>query len=245
MKQILEPLDIYWAPYWMQTEVTKDLSHLFPSPKTLYEECLEKQIENPERSNFINCPAVSEKMKHTYVFRTIQETKVSLNGSDVAYEQNLRYPALVEHLHGPTMENNEHLNYHHCLLFFSSESVIASMTAPYFELPTSHKYGMIVPGEYDIGQWYRPMNIEFNLWSGVTSLHVNAGDALCYIQFHTDRPVRLHRYHVTEELSTLAMSLVHISPLRFLARLTEKYKMFNNAQLRTRVLREIKKNIEE
>jgi hypothetical protein len=102
---------------------------------------------------------------------------------------------------------------------------------------------VIVPGEFDVAQWFRPMNFEFQLWDGVTELRVPAGEPIGYIECHTSAKVTLRKFHLTERLNKLSSSLIHVSPHRRFAKLTEKYKLFNNAKIGKGILREIQDNL--
>jgi hypothetical protein len=242
MKKNHEYIDVYWAPYW-NAAITYDLNHLFPSPVSLHEDCMSKYIPQKLPDVFLNCPAVTNKMKNTFVFENTVETHVKFENGNAMYAEPERLQRTSTLLHKPTMTNNMLVNYDYSLLFFSEESVVASMTSPYFHNVESNKYGMLVPGEFDIGKWYRPMNAEFNLWDGIDELHVAANDPILYVQFHTDKRIRLHRYQVTKRLSTIATSLIHINPLKRFAKLSEKYELFGRSQLRTQILNDIKNNI--
>jgi hypothetical protein len=235
-------IDIYWAPYWNQS-ITYDLNHLYPSPRSLYSDCLERYVGGQKRDTFIKCPAVSNKMKKTFIFENIVENHTTYVGNEVIYANPDALQTPSGQLHEPTLDNNLLINFNYSLLLFAEESVTASMTSPYFHNVESNQYGMLVPGEFDIGKWYRPMNAEFNLWDGVNELHIGKNEPLMYIQFHTDKQIRLHRYQVTKRLSTIALSLIHINPLSRFAKLTEKYELFRKASLRSQILNEIKNNI--
>jgi len=244
MKKNNEYIDVYWSPYW-NAAITYDLNHLFPSPLSLHEDCMKKYTPQRRPDVFFNCPAVANKMKNTFVFENIVDTHVTFENGNTIYAEPERLQRIGQLLHEPTLDNNLLVNYDYSLLFFSSESLTASMTSPYFHNVQSNKYGMLVPGEFDIGKWYRPMNAEFNLWDGVNELHVAANEPILYVQFHTDKRIRLHRYQVTKRLNTIATSLIHINPLKRFAKLTEKYELFNRSQLRSQILTEIRNNIVE
>lgn len=237
-------IDIYWAPYWNQT-LAFDLNHLYPSPYSLYSDCVKNYVGNQQRDTFIKCPAVSSKMKNIFVFNNLVKNHTTYVDDHVYYDnpEMLQTPSSI--LHQPTLKNNMLVNFEYSLLLFSEESVMASMTSPYFHNVESSKYGAIVPGQFDIGKWYRPFNAEFNLWDGVNELKINHDEPLMYIEFYTDKKIRLHRYQVTKRLSTIALSLIQLNPLPRFSKLTEKYDIFKRAGLRNQILREIKSNIVE
>lgn len=241
MKQL--PLTVYWAPYW-PLSLKYDLNHIFPSPKSLYDEWFEKYTPQRRPDVYFNCPASTRKMKRTFSFVNIVDThtRFNLDGS-IEYSRPEKYQLLNELIHQPTIENHRLINVQYSLLVFCEESVVASMQSPFFHKTEAFKYGAIVPGEFDVGQWYRPLNAEFQLWENVDELHLAANEPLFYLDFLTDRPIVMQRYQVTKRLSTIASSLIHVNPLGKFASLSEKYRVFQQSRLRSQVLKEIKNNL--
>lgn len=248
----MSEVEVFWSPAH-SVGVQYNFSHLYPAPKSLYEESFEQKADLKEnKDDFFRCPAVSNKMKRTFVFRSVTDTHVKVFGKEhieywVANEDDQRrHQTVTEILHEPTMRNRWLVNYLHPIVFFTPEdSLIASMTPPYFEQTESQKYGAIVPGEFDIGKWFRPMNFEFQLWEGVDELRVASGDALGYVQFNTDKKVVLKKFNLNNQLNKITGSLIHVSPFRRFMRLSERYKMFEQSKLKHQILREIRQELME
>lgn len=181
------------------------------------------------------------------------DTSVSLNFemrrvkhiNDGPAEEN-RYKIKLDFIHQPTLLNRNLIDYNHPILFFSEEdSMLITLTPPYFEHVRSYESGTIVPGRFDIGKWFRPVNMEFQLWEGVDFLNVPAGEALCYVTFNTDKKIVLKRFTTNKEIEKLIASIAKISPLRKFARLSERYKAFEQSQSKQRVLKLIQKQLIE
>lgn len=241
MKQ--SPLTIYWAPYW-PASLKYDLNHIYPSPKSLYDSWFDKYTPQRRPDVYFNCPAVSRKMKRTFVFNNIVDTKTKFReDGTIEYERPDRFQMLNELIHQPTIDNHRLINIQYSLLVFCEESVVGSMESPFFHKTEMSKYGAIVPGEFDIGKWYRPLNAEIQLWEDCDELHVAADEPIFYLEFLTDRPIILQRYQVTKRLSTIASSLIHVNPLKRFASLAEKYDIFKQSQLRSQILKEIRNNL--
>jgi len=243
-------IDVYWAPaHGLGNQY--DFSHLYPFPISLYEELAPHKVDlKDNRDDFLRCPAVGNKLKKIFVFRSTTNTKVRIiDGQYISYEvqsedDQRRHQTSVELLHKPTLEGMWLLNYMHPVIFFSdAPSLVASMTPPYFHKTVSSQYGAIVPGEFNIAQWFRPMNFEFQLWKGVEELHVPAGEPIGYVEFATDARVNLRRFHLTPHLNKLSSSLIHVSPHRRFTKLKEKYLLFNQSKIRGGILKEIRDNL--
>ena len=242
---------IYWAPGY-QSRDTYDLNHLYPTPKSLYEEMIAKKAPLKENLNdFLRCPATSDLFKTTFVVRAPVDTNVSLNfqtrrskeiNSNAADDN--RYKIKMDFIHQPTLLDHNLIDYNHPILFFSEEdSMIATLTPPYFEYVTSYQHGIIVPGRFDIGKWFRPVNMEFQLWPGVNTLNVPAGEALCYINFLTDKKIILKRFNTNRDIDKLIASIAKVSPYKRFTRLSQRYKAFEQSQSKQRILKLIEKQL--
>jgi hypothetical protein len=241
---------IYWAPAHGLGH-SYDFSHLYPFPKSLFDELSTKKT-NPKQNtdDYLRCPAVRHKLKKIFVIRSSTNTKVKIiDGQGISYEtlsenDNRRHQTTIESIHNPTLENQMLLNYSHPIIFFAdSPSLVASLTPPYFHQTTHSAFGAIVPGEFDVSNWFRAMNFEFQLWQGVNELHVPADEPIGYVEFQTDRQIELRRFKLTNGLNRLSSSLIHVSPHRRFAKLSEKYKLFKNANISKGILREIQDNL--
>ena len=242
---------VYWAPAYSARDAY-DLNHLYAEPKSVYEEMVAKKAPLKDvSSDFLRCPATSSLLKNTFSVRAPVDTHVSLNfdsrrikqiGENASNEHS--YKIKFNFLHQPTLLNHNLINYVHPIVFFSEEdTMVATLTPPYFERVSSYQFGTIVPGRFDVAKWFRPMNMEFQLWPGVDTLNVPAGEALCYLHFDTEKKIVLKRFVTNNEIEKLIGSFVNVSPFRKFARLSDRYRMFEESQSKQRVLKVIKKQL--
>lgn len=242
---------IYWAPAYPAHD-RLDLNHLYAEPKSLYEEVVAKKAPlKMDSPDFLRCPATSDLLRNTFVVRAPVDTNVSLNFEtkrskpiDETPSDQSKYKVKLDFAHQPTLLNHNLIEYTYPILFFSEdESMPTTLTPPYFERVVSYSCGVIVPGRFDIAKWFRPMNMEFQLWPGVTTLNVPANEALCYVHFHTDKKVVLKRFIISKEMEKLIVSIAQVSPLRKFARLSERYRTFEQSQSKQRILKLIHKQL--
>jgi hypothetical protein len=53
------------------------------------------------------------------------------------------------------------------------------------------KSATVIPGEFDIGKWTRPVEIVFEVKSNQEKIVINKGDAVAYFKFNTDQLIKL------------------------------------------------------
>ena len=246
----MDKVTLYWAPaHGLGNQY--DFSHLYPFPKSLYEELTPIKVDlKDNRDDFLRCPAVGNRLKKTFVFRTTTNTNVRVvEDSFVQYEitsedDQRRHQTSVELLHKPTLVDHLLLNYMHPVIFFTdAPSLVVSISPPYFHKTVHSQYGAIVPGEFDVANWFRPMNFEFQLWSGVKELRIPSDEPIGYVEVQTSLPVELRKFKLTANLNKLSSSLIHVSPHRRFTKLSEKYKLFRNAKISNGILAEIRENL--
>lgn len=230
-----------------------DLNHLYPDIKSLYDESVDKRAPSigKENNHFLKCPAFSDLTKNTFVHRAPVDTHATLNfsGKRVSYILNSpadenKYKVKLEFIHQPTLAGHNLVQYSWPILFFSEEeSMMATLTAPYFERTVSQDYGVVIPGRFDIGKWFRNMNAEFQLWEGISEIKIAANEALFYVHFETKKKIVFKRFIISKEIERLRSSITSVSPFKKSARLSERYRMFEQSQSKQRILKLIKKQL--
>jgi hypothetical protein len=219
-----------------------DWSFLYPKPKTLFSDLIDKRKNVKDSASYFLCPAVSSKFKKILVFKNPINCSYSYEGKNIKETsdqyisaQIIREPTLDI---GPTVEFA--LNYH----FFADEPLLAYFTPPFFHKANYTKYGTVMPGEFDIGKWYRPYNVEFQMWENKGDLILKEDEPLFYLEFKTDRPIVLHRHVQTYKTGEYLSSMTKSPNLfgRFQS-LNDKYEKFKNVGYREKILTEINKNL--
>jgi hypothetical protein len=248
MKDSKNPITVYYSASG-NTKSESDWSFLYQKPKTLYRELLEYKDENVGKESIFSCPAINKKYKNILVFKNSMNCSYDfdmtkkdnknpyiVNTTDnFINASQIRNPILTL---GPTIDFS--LNY----FLFSDEPLVASFTAPFFHKPEYMNYGAIIPGEFDIGQWFRSFNLEVQMWNNKGEFHLKEDEPLFYVEFKTDRPIILKSFVMNEYLGNIAKT-ANTTRLLFGAgeSLNKRYQRFKNVGLRDKVLTEIKKNL--
>jgi hypothetical protein len=237
------PLVIYWAP-----NDSSDWDMLYPEPNFLLDNfILDKNIKS-KKNTFFACPAVREKLGKTLEFRCPINSKYLYdfsNSDNGFYPENNTELFIGYKITKPASLNNKPLiEFNLSYFLFSEESLQANFTSPYFSKPQYMTNGITVPGSFDIGQWFRPYNLEIMLWENVGNFEFKEDEPLFYVEFLTDRPIVLKRFVTTAKLMDYATAC-STSPFKIERNvpLISRYKRFKSARMNDLVLNEIKKNL--
>ena len=240
---------VYWCPWWAP-EAGVNLDLVYQDPVSIYKDFISRSDSERPYANFINCPAVSEKFKRTFMVRNTAETALRC---DVDENNEIKITFLNERTtntaagitHQATLKDNILFEYHMAYALFSEESLTLATSSPYFHKAPHMQYGAIVPGSFDIGKWYRPIISEFNLWEGNNKFHIQAYEPLMYWEFFTNKKVILKRYERTQKLYDITSSIVNFKLVKRGSNMLSRYKRFDESALRAIILKEIKNNLVE
>jgi hypothetical protein len=118
------------------------------------------------------------------------------------------------------------------------------LTGPYLHNVEYMKSGFLTSGQFDIGQWFRTLNAEIQLYGQEGEIKFKKGEPLLYVKFLTDKKINLHRFMLTEEIDTFSRKSItakHFFGLKM--SLQESYNLFNRTRTRDILLKKIKENL--
>lgn len=180
----------------------------------LWADQLEKSIPLPislakdvvaSRKNvvFFRCPAHTDFLKNTFVFKSPIDISLNIAISDriaKIWSNNLDqlvFDKLIDarFLTKEESGNNQHpiigidfLNY-----FTADSSTLLTVTPAYLHYNDFTNKTAIIPGEFDICKWARPVECVFEIKKNIESIEIKKGDAICYFKFRSlaDEPIKL------------------------------------------------------
>jgi hypothetical protein len=241
-------INVYWAPFYQASTIEDynakmDWNMLYYDPDTVYDDLKINANEENIKRSFFSCPVFSKTYKNTYVYKNTLESSFVFEKDKVKSVSRNGHVGL-NIARDPSMMNSNNLEYNLHWIFFSDEPLIATFTAPYFHIADYSSKVSLIPGEFDIGQWFRPYNLEYISSKESDSFVFKENDPLFYVKFNTDKKVVLKRFNLNEKLYTYGVSSKN-SPLLLESSvsLSKRYKRFNQSRMKDIVLSEIKKNL--
>lgn len=239
----MKPIIVYWSPY-IADHSEPDWSFLYPNPVSVFSDHL-KNKDKLSKNHFFQCPASASKIKKTLAFKSPMTFTYEYDYSD-----NNRFLELTTDIGflmktlDRMLSTGPHIKSALGYSFFAEESLEASFTSPFFHKVEYMKNASTIPGNFDIGQWYRPYSLEFQTWSNKGSISFIEDEPMFYVEFKTDRPIILKRYQQTELLTKYSnTSLDNIRMFGLGQTLKSRYNKFRSIGMREKILTEINKNI--
>lgn len=240
-------VNIYWSPFFQSYDHHEDeMTMLFKNPTNLFNELIQNKSNSSSNLSIFSCPAFKQKTKNTYVFRNSLESeykfKVVENNVELSGTKENQMNARV--IREPSLSIGPQVLFDLQYLFFSDQQIEADFSQPTFHQAKYTNYGTVIPGSFNIGSWFRPFAFEVQMWSNEGKFIVEEDEPIFYVNFKTDKKIKLHRFNNNPRLDALARHCVR-SPNLFGQHLPlwKRYKRFNETSMREIVLNEIKNNL--
>jgi hypothetical protein len=232
---------------------------LYKEPKKIWKNLVDNRTPYADGSMF-TCPSMKSLFSNLYSIDAAISDTINLPDLESIYDdgslgdegQNLQplvnTGARVSALVGRPSSINGYVNleYNMSWHFFASEPVLARQTAPYFPPITPAPGVALSAGQLDIGQWFRPINIEYLVPIGTKTLQFNEGEPYFYLELFTDKKVVFKRFVLTEALRKLSEEATQ-APFRYgkYFPLAKKYQMAKEGKLIEQIKAEIFANLVE
>ena len=239
-------INVYWAPEstW-ETPGLGEWNLLYPEPKTLFSELQEQRSKYAGPDTYFSCPATSDKYRKTYVFRNTLPSSYEFDFTDNQQIINPKSEGYISYevLRPPTIAAGPMINFNLFYSFFADQPLEAIFTPPMMHKPGYTKYGTTIPGQFDIGQWYRPFPLEMQMWDMKGEFHMGE-EPIFYVEFKTDKKIKMHRYQMNGTLSSyLKMCSTSRTTWGAGQSLLKRYERFNRSRTNELILREIKQQV--
>ena len=232
-------LIVYWSPYQGFEKTQVNFNLLYENPEPL-RNILKPNPHNKQR-NFFRCPGFNDFIENIHVIKNPIHSKLKTDGENVYAVSDTYMNAKMSG--GPSIENHQVIEYAIQNIFFSEEDVEMAITSPYFSNSPYLSMGNVVPGKLNISKWFRPVNVEVQLHEGLKEIEFVEGEHLAYINFLTNRRVKLKRFELDRDLYRISLGCSTSVNWETRVPLLKKYSRFVNSGTNKIVLQHIKKNL--
>jgi hypothetical protein len=226
-------INVYWAcleEEWMRAK----------SPTNLFKDYLikNKLNTNNKESFFPGCPAFKDEIYNVYCLKSIYDYSFFIENDLVKSEINNQ---LFFDNHINIRNFNEKIfSFKNYYIFFSEEkSLKISMFQPYLENNNINNNCIVIPGKFDIGKWYRPLDFAFILKNNYFS--IKEKETFAYLKFHTKEKINFIQYKENENLKKYKTDVLNSRNFRL--KTNNLDYLYNNFILKNKIINEIKKEI--
>lgn len=251
---------VYWAP-WIDRATGQRNNKLtvselmYKEPQSVWQDLQDTKdlgtVSSKLTTTYLQCPATREALSSVYVVRCpCYSSAQVLIGEDNSIEKVDQHwsgasQCEITMAHAPTCYDQLLVVVNYPFIFFSEESIFMRVTAPWFHSAPHSTLGAIVPGMYDIGRWFRPLNFEYNLWYKNNRFELGEDEPMAYLEFSTNKQIVFQRFELSQTLIDLATDSIHYrtKQTRGLNGLWNRYKTFDKSDAKKIITREIKAHL--
>jgi hypothetical protein len=228
-------ITVYWTYMSLPSRISRT-NLLFDIPRPLLS-TLPKDGQDSSR----RCYATQDFFKNTFVITHPLNFDVTIHGTypnmGVMPDNGILLPR------ASIYENTVSVTYDYGWLFFCEESIKIAQYPPFMHNTETSKHASMPAGSYDISKWFRPILPTYTLWEGNNTFKAKVGEPMMYVNFETDKKVKLQQFELTEEIFNLSQACENFKEVKPFTPLDELYKRFTVGKRDKRLLRLIKENI--
>ena len=234
----MKPINVYWTcieKEWLRAEVPEPLSTSFYRDR--------KYDKDYPDVNMHFCPATNEHFKNMFTLKSLYSYKFKIIDNNVVsndYDQDF----FARHVNIKSVEKKL-FSFNQSFIFFTEdESLPATLSIPpYLEDNNITERCIIMPGELDIGKWFRNIDMSFYLKNKYDEFVIEEGEIFSYIKFHTDKKINFIPFRQTPKLNELLFDQINSkSNKKKIFSIDKFYSIFNTKKL---IIKEIKDNLLE
>lgn len=247
-----EPITIYWSPAQFSTE-GQQWNLLYSEPSSVADNLILNQTGD---SQIVRCPATRNTLRNIFSVHAPLDDEIDLSNldletigndtSDEPYSLPVSSRISLTRIRQSSYSGFVNVGYNLGWLLFASEPLTVRVSAPFFPTYSPCEGSLLATGEFDIGQWFRPINLDYHIPITTDRFVVKENQPLAYLDFQTDKKISFQRYKLTPYLENIYREMIE-SPNRYGKRktLADRYRMAKRAGLPDLVLSEIRQNLVE
>jgi len=95
-------------------------------------------------------------------------------------------------------------------IFYCDEPLDMTLTGAHFNQNEFINNTMVLPGEFNINNWVRPIEIAFFMKNNVSEVKINDNDVLAYVNFNTSKKIIFKRFRITEDINNTIREFIRL-----------------------------------
>ena len=228
---------IYWSNF-CQVDALPRMKLLNERPQKVITALKKKMILREK--NLVMCPASNDFFQNTYMLTFPKHFEVNFDKDGNIVDDNNNFFLFRQ----KQFENRISVELDISWIFFSEENLILEVMPPFYHQTSLNERGVLACGKFDIGAWFRPINLSFMLWENENKFVAEENEPICYLRFLTEEPIKLLEFNITQPLLDIAKSCVfHPNYYRKQIPLLKRYEIFKRSNLKIDIMKEIKMNL--
>lgn len=194
---------------------------------------IKNSIELRKGATFLKCPAYTDFLKNTFIFRAPFDLTIDLEVDDRSESCKIfckelsqeQFDAIID-TRFLSKKNVHTLHYpiigiDWLMLFVAEKSTQIQVLPAFMHYNDFTSKTCVIPGEYDISKWTRPVELVFEVRNKKEIIKIKKGDAISYIKFNCEEIIKLEKQLIPWEETKVCVEIRNSNQFR---PLKERYK---------------------
>ena len=206
--------------------------------------------------NYNKCPALINELTNVYGIKPIYDYVIQLEGTvlksrligmaDESPDIFFKKKVAIRSIKGKLFSFAQAVTF-----FTDSPSLIMSQLPAFMEDNNIVKNTICIPGQFDIGKYFRGLDFAWHFREGCNSIEFNRKEISYYLKFHTEEKIKFQRFIFTPELarfSEMVSAIKNNKKADTLSNFKSKaldyyYNIFDRSNFKNKMLKIIKENL--
>jgi len=235
-------INVYWSNYAnSNSQSLYNLMEINPYPLLPELKNNFHKQNNNKKTNYQYCPALNGITRNSFFAKFPFDASVIVddNGNGIDGEMKDWFLGREK-----SYSNRINTDLDIGWFFFADQSLNLEITPPYFHNTQASKSGLMTAGTFDIGQWFRQIQLSYILWEDNMQFICKKGEPAIYFNFKTEKKIILHQFNANDNLRNVAYACANLPRATSKFRLLKDlYQSFNKTKMNDFVLKNIKENL--
>ena len=244
MKQ--KPIIIWWGVDTSEDGFEEGIRAEEPTP-ILKKFLIEYAGKDDATKMLSRCPAILNELQNVYGVKSYYDYKLNIDSNDYISSNDYDQQFYDSHIN---VRSNRFILYESNHIFFAQyeKSLLMSQVAPSLEDNEIVNKTLMIPGQFDIGKLFRPLQFAFILKKKVSSIQFLREQIFYYVRFHTTRPIAFRQFFWDKEINEYYRPMMAVKKHKYSGDsantlLSYYYKLFNKFQFKKKIIKIIEKNL--
>lgn len=241
-------IDVYWAPSLFDIE-SEQWNLFYSEPQNVYQ----NTASQGKKSELVRCPAFQKSAKNLYQLNSMINDTHTLGANFLEGLSDVQNRGVdldtdgtigLVYTRPSSLPGYINLSYNLGWYFIAEEPLNVKLSAPYFPSTTPAPGALLAFGEFDIGQWHRPIALDYHIPINTEKFEVQIDQPLAFLEFDTDKKINFKRFVPNRHIREIMLENTRASQTIFKkSTLKYRYERYMKSGISKLLLNEIKNNL--
>jgi len=242
---IQKPIIIWWGVDTSEESYEEGIRAEEPIP--IFKNFLTEYAGVDENTKLLaRCPAIVDELTNLYGVKPYYDYKLNIAPNNEITTEDYNQQFFNSHV---LVRSARFISFKTNHIFFApfEKSLRMSQVAPSLEDNSFANSTMLIPGQIDIGKYFRALDLPFILKKETSTIQFLRNQICFYVKFHTTRPIVLRQFFFDKKINDYYRPIMKVKrnkyPENTKELLSYYYNLFDKFQFKKKIIKIIEKNL--